>query len=62
MKKNYYMKKKEELREYAKDVQREIIEKDLAWWDYIDAIDDIEQKARKYGLLKEFRENGIIGA
>lgn len=56
------MQKKSELREYAKDVQREIIEKDLAWWDYIDAIDDIEQKARKYGLLKEFRENGIIGA
>ena len=62
MKKNYYMKKKEELREYAINVQREIIEKDLAWWDYIDVIDEIEEKARKYGLLKEFRENGIIGA
>ena len=62
MKKNYYMKKKEELREYAINVQREIIEKDLAWWDYIDVIDEIEEKARKYGLLKEFRETGIIGA
>ena len=57
---DYYQKKKQELREEAKEHQRQASEKNLSWWDIYDYLEHLETQAKKYGLIKEFRENGVI--
>ena len=57
---NYYHKKKEELREEAKEHQRQASEQNFSWWDICGYQEHLENEAKKYGLLKEFHENGII--
>lgn len=57
---NYYQKKKEELRQEAIEYKRQAIEQNFSWWDINDYLHDLEPRAKKYGLLKEFRENGVI--
>lgn len=57
---NYYQKKKEELRQEAIEHQRQLINKNLSWWDICDYQEHLETKAKKFGLLKEFHENGVI--
>lgn len=57
---NYYKKKKEELRQEAKEHQRQVSELSLSWWEFCDYQEHLETLAKKYGLLKEFRENGAI--
>ena len=55
-----YEDKKDELRDKAIRIQHYIMNEHLSWWDIADLLDDLEKEARKYGLLKEFRENGIL--
>ena len=57
---NYYQKKKQELREEAIEHQRQVSEQNLSWWDIYDYLEHLETQAKKYGLIKEFRENGVI--
>ena len=61
MKLNYYQKRKEDLRDEAIIWQLDLCEKrylyqsDLSgWYEYF------EKNGKRYGLLREFRENGII--
>ena len=60
MTKKQYQEKKEALRNEAIQFQHDIIENNLNWWDYYDYLIELEKKARKYGLVKEFKENAII--
>lgn len=55
-----YLQLKEEARQKAIDTQNEIAEKNLSWWDVAQLGDYFEKLGKRYGLLKEFRENGII--
>lgn len=55
-----YKQLKEEARQKAIDMQNEISEKNLSWWDVAQLGDYFEKLGKRYGLLKEFRENGII--
>lgn len=55
---NYYQKKKQELREEARKLIQDSVY--LSWWDINDYQENLETRAKKYGLLKEFHENGII--
>lgn len=55
----YYYRKKSELRDEAVAMQAYIIDNELAWWDYQDAVDELRDRARKYGLIRELDENGI---
>lgn len=55
-----YQKRKEAARQKAIDFQNDVAEKDLSWWDISHMADYFEKLGRKYGLLGEFRENGII--
>ena len=57
---NYYKKKKEELRQEAIEHQRQVREQNLSWWDVCDYQEHLETKAKKYGLLKELKENWVI--
>lgn len=57
---NYYKRKKEELRAEAIQFQLEHQEKHLSWWDIADYTQTLEERAKKYGLVKEFKENGIL--
>ena len=57
---DYYQKKKQELREEAKEHQIQASEQNLSWWDIYDYLEHLETQAKKYGLIKEFRENGVI--
>ena len=57
-----YQKKKDEIRQQAVDFQREFTENDtcFSWWELAEKGDYFTKQGKRYGLLKEFRENGII--
>ena len=55
---SYYQKKKQELRQEAIRFMQDSL--CLSWWDIYDYQEYLETQARKYGLLKEFKENGVI--
>ena len=59
---NYYQyqKRKERLRQEAIYHQRQASELNLAWWDICEYQEYLKTEAKKYGLIKEFKENGII--
>lgn len=60
MKTSYYQRKKAALRREAIDWQADFAAHNYSWWDIADYENDFEARARKYGLIREFRENGII--
>lgn len=60
MKKNSYMEGKERAREEAREWQIGIMNGNRCYWsDLVTATDRFENLGRRYGLLREFRENGI---
>ncbi|MBO5870602.1 MAG: hypothetical protein J6Q89_07630 [Clostridia bacterium] len=56
---NTYQKKKEELRQQALEWQAHLADVPQSWLDVMQAGDYFSENGRKYGLLREFRENGI---
>ena len=50
----------EEAREQAIDWQNEFSNKSMSWSEVIEAAAHFEKLAKKFGLTKEFQENGII--
>lgn len=56
----YYQRGKEKAREEAKKWQYDVSQKALAWWDVAHMGDYFEKLGRRFGLIREFRENGII--
>lgn len=57
---NRYQSGKEKAREEAKNWQMDVADKDLSWWDVAHFADYFEKLAKRYGLIREFRENCII--
>lgn len=60
MKTSYYNKRKAATRNKAIELQNEVNKLSLSWWDVCHMADHFERLGRRYGLLREFRENGII--
>lgn len=58
--KKTYKELKEKARQKAIDTQYEIAEQNLSWWDVAHLSDYFYKLGKRYGLLKEFKENGII--
>lgn len=56
---NYYRKRQEEVRQEAIEWQFKISEDDT-WYDAIGMQEHFTKLGKRYGLLEEFRENGII--
>jgi hypothetical protein len=56
----YYQRKKAELIAEAIQFQMDINELELAWWDISDYQSSLEDRARRFGLITEFKENAII--
>jgi len=54
------IKTKEQAREYAIDYQQWASTKDLSWGEVIHFSNKLSTIAKKFGLVKEFKENGII--
>lgn len=59
MAKMTYQQKKEQAREQAIDWQDETAEQNLSYGELAEAGEHFEKLGRRYGLLQEFRENGI---
>lgn len=59
MAKMTYQQKKEQAREQAIDWQYETAEQNLSYGELAEAGEYFEKLGRRYGLLQEFRENGI---
>ena len=59
MAKMTYQQKKEQAREQAIDWQYETAEQNLSYGELAEAGEYFEKLGRRYGLLLEFRENGI---
>ena len=55
-----YQAGKERARQKAKDYQKEVCDLCLSWWDVAHMADYFERLAKRYGLLTEFKENGVI--
>ena len=60
MKMNNYTKYKERAIQEAKEYQLWASEQSLSWGEVAAYCDYFYHKAQQYGLVKEFRENGII--
>lgn len=57
---NKYKEMKEKTRQEAIDFQTDFENQDYCWGDLTIYHAYFEEKAKKYGLVKEFKENGII--
>lgn len=57
---NKYQKGKEKTRKEAIDWQADFAGHDYSYGELARFSDYFETKARRYGLVKEFKENGII--
>ena len=57
---NKYQQQKERARELAIQWQHEASEKSFFWSEIAEYCDYFYKLGKRYGLLKEFRENGII--
>lgn len=57
---NKYQKGKEKTRQQAIEWQKDFEDQDYCWGDLIIYQQYFEDLGKRYGLLKEFRENGII--
>jgi len=60
MKTNDYQRRKEQARERAQRWQREFADTSHSWGEVAEATARFERLGRRYGLTREFRENGII--
>jgi len=55
-----YRRRKEQARAAAKEYQQRSAETSQSWAEVSEQAAKFEGLARRYGLLREFRENGII--
>lgn len=55
-----YKKLKEKARQKAIEWQKEFSEKQIFYSELVEAQAYFEKQAKRYGLIKEFKENGII--
>jgi len=53
-----YKERKEQARAKAQAIQ--IYQFAISWGELAEQVAELERLAKKYGLVKEFRENGII--
>ena len=60
MKKNYYAKRKEEVRNEAIDWQRDFCNHNYSYGELADFSGYFTRLGKRYGLLREFKENAII--
>lgn len=56
---NYYQKRKAEVRQEAVDWQLDFGNHNYSWGELAYNGDYFERLGKRYGLLREFRENGI---
>lgn len=57
---NKYQKAKEKIRELAIEWQNDFCNHNYSWGELAFYSGFFEEQGRRYGLLKEFRENGVI--
>lgn len=57
---SYYQKRKEEARQRAKEWQADFSRSSLSWGVCCEVYSIFCDLAKRYGLTKEFKENGII--
>ena len=55
-----YIKTKEQARQYGMDFQKWASDKDLSYGELLHFQNKLSTIAKKFGLVKEFKENGII--
>ena len=55
-----YKQKKSDLRDFAINLQSENSLKSQSYSEVMTEQNELENKAKKLGLIKEFRENGIL--
>lgn len=56
---NRYRQKKEQVRDFAAEWQEEFSENRYTWADVAAYADMFSRLGRRWGLLREFRENGL---
>ena len=55
-----YQERKEKAREEAKAWQLDFVNNNYSYEEFFEAQSKFEKLAKRYGLTKEFKENGII--
>lgn len=59
MAKEYYRNRQSEIRDEAIDFQNWLSENEISWGGLFEAQCYFEEMGKRYGLLREFHENGI---
>ena len=59
-KNNEYQRRKDQAREQAKEWQRRFSDTSHSWAEVSEDVARFERLGRRFGLLREFRENGIV--
>ena len=59
MKRNYYNRLKEEARNAAIELQLTSGDEPMSWNEFAEVCQRFYKLGKRYGLIKEFRENGI---
>lgn len=57
--KNYIQKKKKLIQE-AKSFLKYKEKNNLAWWDYYDYLEELLKRAKRYGLIRQLKNMGVI--
>jgi hypothetical protein len=57
---NKYNILKTKARDKAITIQMEMSEKDLSYYEIINITQKLEKLGKRYGLLNEFKENGVL--
>lgn len=57
---NYYNKRKEELRQQAIQWSYDTSERTMSYYDLMVEQSYFYEQGKRYGLIREFRENGIL--
>jgi len=55
-----FIKTKDEARQYAIDYQQKVSSCNFSYAELIEQQNELIKLAKKFGLIKEFKENGII--
>lgn len=55
-----YQSKKSSARELIIDCVNDMREKALSWWDCVEMQEKLYNIAKRYGLIKELKENGLL--
>lgn len=58
--KKFYNRQKHRITQEAKNFLKDKKKLNLSFWDYIDYLDDLKRRAKKWGMIKELKNLHVL--